>query len=131
MTFAALLRTESHRVRLACNGTAETATRNAYETTRTIVIAILLGIVGAALPIAGALYISWTLAVSAEEERLIAFANRAITRANSSLNEIGEVFQTISTAEFAPCSAAHIGEMRRLVFNTPSVAKSAFSKTAF
>lgn len=92
----------------------------------TIAIAVMLGIVGAALPIAGALYISWTLALNAEQDRLIASANRAITRANTSMAEIGDVFKTVSRSEAVPCSPEHIGEMRRLVFNAPTISEIGF-----
>lgn len=91
----------------------------------------MLGIVGAALPIAGALYISWTLAVSAEQDRLAVFARRTITRANKSLNEIGDALRTVSRSEAVPCSPAHIGEMRRLAFNNASVEEIGFFANGF
>lgn len=103
----------------------------AMKQPQTIAVAIMLGLVGAALPIAGALYISWTLSLNAEQERLVASANRAITRANLSMIEIGDVFKTVSRSESAPCSPEHISEMRRLVFNAPTIAEIGFFENGF
>jgi sensor c-di-GMP phosphodiesterase-like protein len=89
--------------------------------TRVIAIAVMLGVLGAALPIAGALYVSWSLALHAEQKRLSDFAGSVITRANKSLAEISDALVTISRSTEPPCSAGHIAEMRRLSFNTPSI----------
>ena len=89
--------------------------------TRVIAIAIMLGVLGAALPIAGALYVSWSLALHAEQKRLSEFAGRVITRADKSLAEISDALVTISRSTEPSCSAGHIAEMRRLSFNTPSI----------
>ncbi len=72
-------------------------------------------------------------ALAAERgERLIAFAGRAITRANSSLDEVGEVFHAISAARIrAMFCRSHVAEMRRLVFDTAVRRReSASSRTA-
>ena len=89
--------------------------------TRVIAVAVMLGVLGAALPIAGALYVSWSLALHAEQKRLSDFARSVITRANSSLAEIRGALVTISGSTEQPCSTGHIAEMRRLSFNTPSI----------
>ncbi|WP_426434293.1 EAL domain-containing protein [Bradyrhizobium genosp. P] len=88
---------------------------------RIIAIAILLGAFGAAMPIAAVAYVSWTLAVEAEQQRLSTFANRAITRANRSLNEISGALRTMVEFRGEPCSPDHIAEMRRLAMDTPTV----------
>ena len=88
---------------------------------RIIAIAILLGVFGAAIPIAGVVYVSWALAIEDEQERLSAFANRAITRANRSLSEIGAALRTMTEYRGQSCSHDHIAMMRRLTMNTPTI----------
>jgi sensor c-di-GMP phosphodiesterase-like protein len=88
---------------------------------RIIAVAVFLGVVGAALPMAGVLYVSWMLAHQAEQNRLSSFATRTIVRANKSLSQISEALHAISKSGAEPCSAAHIAEMRRVAFDTPSV----------
>ncbi|MBR0801718.1 EAL domain-containing protein [Bradyrhizobium jicamae] len=88
---------------------------------RIIAIAILLAAFGAAMPIAAVLYVSWNLAVGAEQERLSTFANRAITRANRSLGEISGALRAMTAFRGGPCSTDHIAEMRRLTMNTSTV----------
>lgn len=88
---------------------------------RIIVMAILLGVFGAAAPIATVLHLSWNLALKSEQERLATFADRAITRASRSLSEIGRALQTIVEFQGEPCSRDHIAEMRRLTMNMPTV----------
>ena len=88
---------------------------------RIIVVAILLGAFGAAIPLAAVLYVSWNLAIEAEQERLSAFSNRAITRANRSLSEVSAALRAMAAFRGEPCSPNHIMEMRRLTMNTPTV----------
>jgi sensor c-di-GMP phosphodiesterase-like protein len=88
---------------------------------RIIAVAVMLGVLGAALPITAALYISWTLAIDAEQDRLRSFADRTIVRANRSLAEVRNALQTISQSAVEGCSPQHIAQMRKLSFNTPSV----------
>jgi sensor c-di-GMP phosphodiesterase-like protein len=88
---------------------------------RIIVVAILLGALGAAIPLAAVLYVSWNLAIEAEQERLSTFADRAITRANRSLGEISAALRAMTDFRGEPCSPDHITEMRRLTMNTPTV----------
>jgi len=88
---------------------------------RVIAVAVMLGVVGAVLPIAGMLYVSWSLAFHAEERRLSDFAGKVIARANQSLSQISGALITISGSTAQPCSAEHIAAMRRMSFNTPSI----------
>lgn len=88
---------------------------------RVIAVAVLLGVLGAAMPIAAVLYVSWELAIDAEQDRLSTFANRAITRANRSFDEITTALRAIKASDAKPCSPEHIADMRRLTMNTPAV----------
>ena len=84
-------------------------------------VAIALAIIGAILPIAGMLYISWSFAVGAEQDRLALFAGHTIARANISMAEARDALHTISGSELKPCSPEHIAQMRTLTLDTPSV----------
>jgi sensor c-di-GMP phosphodiesterase-like protein len=88
---------------------------------RIVIVAIALAIIGAILPIAGMLYISWSFAVRAEEDRLALFADHAITRANISLTEARDVLHTMAGANLTPCSPEHIARMRTLALDALSV----------
>ena len=86
-----------------------------------IAVAVVLAIIGAVAPIAIMLHVSWTLAVKAEHDRLAAFANRAITRANRSYAETKDALHAIHRSDAEPCSTPHIERMRTLTIDTSSV----------
>jgi sensor c-di-GMP phosphodiesterase-like protein len=88
---------------------------------RIVIVAIALAIIGAILPIAGMLYISWSFAVSAEQDRLALFAGHTIARANISLAQARDALQSISSSDLKPCSPEHIARMRTLTLDSPSV----------
>ena len=88
---------------------------------RIVIVAVALAIIGAILPIAGMLYVSWSFAVSSEQDRLALFADRAITRTNISLTEARDVLHAMSGSDLKPCSPEHIARMRTLTLDTPSV----------
>ena len=90
---------------------------------RSVAVAVLLGVLGAAAPIAAALYVSWALAIGAEQDRLSLFAARTILRANGSLREVRDALDVASKFDATPCSAEHIAEMRLLTFNSPAIAE--------
>jgi sensor c-di-GMP phosphodiesterase-like protein len=86
-----------------------------------ILIAVFLALLGIALPIAGMLYLSWERAVSAEQARLLQYADNAIGRATLSFTEVGNALRTFDQLDIEPCSDAHIAMMRRITLNTRSV----------
>ena len=88
---------------------------------RIIMLAVLSAIVGVIVPIAGALYVSWTFAVQAEQERLALFANRAVTRAITSYDEAIGALRILNDSDLRSCSADHIALMRALTLNLRSV----------
>jgi sensor c-di-GMP phosphodiesterase-like protein len=88
---------------------------------RIVIVAIALAIIGAILPIAGMLYISWSFAVSSEQDRLALFAGDTIARANISLTQVRDALHTIAGSDLKPCSPEHIARMRTLTLDTPSV----------
>jgi sensor c-di-GMP phosphodiesterase-like protein len=88
---------------------------------RIVIIAVLLAVVGAIVPIAAMLYVAWALAVKAEQDRLASVADQAITRANLSYADAKKALQFINASNSEPCSAGHIAEMRALTMNTRAV----------
>ena len=88
---------------------------------RIVIVAIALALVGAILPIAGMLYVSWGLAVDAEQNRLTLFADQAIARANLSLTQARDALHMISGSNLEPCSPQHIDQMRTLTLDNPAV----------
>lgn len=88
---------------------------------RIIAIASLLALVGAVVPIAAMLWITWSLAVSDEKALLTTTAERVLTRANRATGDAQRTFEALADTRLAPCSPAHINQMRQLVFNTRSV----------
>jgi sensor c-di-GMP phosphodiesterase-like protein len=86
-----------------------------------IIVAVVLASLGAALPMAAMLYVSWHLAVKSEQDRLALFAGRAIIRANRSLAEVRTVLRAMADSTLTPCSTAHIQQMRRLAIGSRSV----------
>jgi sensor c-di-GMP phosphodiesterase-like protein len=88
---------------------------------RIIISAVFLATLGAILPILVMLYVSWTLAVKAERQRLELFADRAITRAEQSYDSVLDALRTIDRSDLVPCSPAHIGLMRKLAIDNTAV----------
>src|SRR5580700_9080507 len=88
---------------------------------RIVIVAIALAIIGAILPIAGMLYISWNFAVRAEQDRLAMFAGHTIARANISLTQARDALHTMSGSDLEPCSPEHIARMRTLTLDTPTI----------
>lgn len=86
-----------------------------------IIIATLLAVLGALLPISATLYLSWQRATDIESERLLSFAQRGLERARISLGDAGKALQAAQELSSAPCSTAHIRQMRLIEMNTRSI----------
>ena len=86
-----------------------------------IFVAVGLGLLGTAVPIAGAVYLSWQAAVADDTERLSQLADQAIDRTVFMFNQATQVLRTISASGYIPCSSDHIAEMRRLTMNARAV----------
>lgn len=67
------------------------------------------------------MWITWSLAVHDEQEELDIVAENVLARARRSTGQARTVLETLNARESGDCSPAHINEMRRLVFNTPSI----------
>ncbi|MDT2021817.1 EAL domain-containing protein [Methylocella sp. CPCC 101449] len=88
---------------------------------RIIAAAILLGLLGAIIPIAAMAYMSWRIAVGKEQDALNLLANQAIERAANTFKDARQALDEIKAAGLPPCSDAHIRHMRMIAINTPSV----------
>lgn len=86
-----------------------------------IIIATLLAVLGALLPISATLYLSWQRATDIESDRLLSFAQRGIERARISLGDAEKALQAAQALNSPPCSTTHIRQMRLIEMNTRSI----------
>lgn len=84
---------------------------------RVIAEAIILAFVGVLLPLSAAIYAAWALSVKAEKGRLELVASQAAARTHLSILNTAAMLRELDNQKLAPCSDAHIGEMRRLSIN--------------
>jgi sensor c-di-GMP phosphodiesterase-like protein len=88
---------------------------------RIIAVAVCLGLLGAAVPIAAMAYMSWVIAVEREQSRLELFAARTIMRATNTLADAKGALDAIAATSEVLCSEAHITGMRAQTVNTRSI----------
>lgn len=88
---------------------------------RIIMVAVTLAILGAALPMGAMFWVSWMRAVHEEQQSLVAVADRAITRARLSLDEVRNALHAAEIMEHPPCSTEHIARMRALTLQTHAI----------
>ena len=98
---------------------------------RVIVQAVLLALIGALVPILLIAYLSWLRTVEQEQARLERFADRTIQNTRDSIGLGVQAIQTMEAWRGTDCSPAHIGEMRRVAFNTLSVEEVGFFRDGF
>lgn len=84
---------------------------------RVIAEAILLAFVGVLLPLSAAIYAAWALSVNTEKGRLELVASQAAARTHLSILNTAAMLRELDNQKLAPCSDAHISEMRRLSIN--------------
>ncbi|MGU3492415.1 EAL domain-containing protein [Xanthobacteraceae bacterium A53D] len=94
----------------------EARTASGPRRSRIIIIAVLLAVIGAIMPIAAVLYASWSLALKTEQKQLQLFASRALSRADITFEEARRVLLASATTRAPPCSPEHLEQMRRLTF---------------
>lgn len=88
---------------------------------KVIAVAVVLAVLGTALPMTAMFYFSWMRTVHQEQKRLASFARHTIMRANFSLKQATDALRSADQFNLASCSKEHIAEMRKLVVNTRSV----------
>ncbi|MFC7289022.1 EAL domain-containing protein [Herminiimonas glaciei] len=98
---------------------------------RIIIIATLLAVVGALLPISATLYLSWLRATDIEAERLQGVAQRGLERARISLGDADKALKAAQQLNNTPCSAEHIRQMRIIAINTRSIEDLGYFENGF
>jgi len=90
---------------------------------RVIAAAIFLGLLGAIVPIAAMVYISWTITVEKQQDNLERVAEQTIMRASRTFEDAKLALGSLAYPRLPPCSPQHIARMRVIAFNTSSVAE--------
>jgi len=88
---------------------------------RVITTGIILGLLGAMIPIATMAYASWIIAVRKDQDILKTLADQAIQRASDTFRDAENALDEVEAARLPSCSNDHIELMRRLTINAPSV----------
>jgi sensor c-di-GMP phosphodiesterase-like protein len=89
-------------------------------------LAAILALLGAVIPIAAAWYFSWRFAVEAQQDSLAVYAGQTIARANAAFTEATDALRTISASTLEPCSHDHIARMRKMAIDTRSIDEVGF-----
>lgn len=87
---------------------------------RVIIGGTVLAVLAAAVPIAVMVYATWDRAVSVEQQRLHAIAERSLRRTEVSYQEALAALKSAEATVLPPCGAEHILRMQTLVMTTPS-----------
>jgi len=87
---------------------------------RVIIGGTVLAVLAAAVPIAVMVYATWDRAVSVEQQRLHAMAERSLRRTEVSYQEALAALKSAEATVLPPCGAEHIQRMQTLVMTTPS-----------
>ncbi|MCR8717061.1 EAL domain-containing protein [Stenotrophomonas indicatrix] len=87
---------------------------------RVIIGGTVLAVLAAAVPIAVMVYATWDRAVSVEQQRLHAIAERSLRRTDVSYQEALAALKSAEATVLPPCGAEHIQRMQTLVMTTPS-----------
>ncbi|WP_117191071.1 EAL domain-containing protein [Rhizobium terrae] len=88
---------------------------------RVIAVAILLGLLGAVIPIAAMVYISRAITVEKQQDSLARVAGQTIMRASRTFRDAKIALDSLAYPRLPPCSPQHIARMRVVAFNTISV----------
>ena len=88
---------------------------------RIIVTSVLVAVIGVAAPLSLAFYLSSVRAEQGEQERLRLLAGYALERAHRSIASAGVALRSADALDLAPCSEAHIQQLRRITITTRSI----------
>lgn len=79
-------------------------------------IAIFIGVISIALPVATSMYMAEKLNQAEQQERVDRIASEVLLRMDQVANETFEMFQQMKVASLnSPCSEENIARMRRIV----------------
>ncbi|WP_334174196.1 EAL domain-containing protein [Pseudoxanthobacter sp.] len=96
-----------------------------------IAVAVLLGILGAALPLAATAWIARYRALQDELGDLQQTAHNVLLRARRTAAQVDDTLKTIAASHLTPCSQPHIEEMRRLTAAAISVEEIGYFQGGF
>ncbi|MFA6070563.1 MAG: EAL domain-containing protein [Janthinobacterium sp.] len=88
---------------------------------RIIVTSVLVAVIGVAAPLSLAFYLSSVRAEQGEQERLRLLAGYALERAHRSIASASVALRSADALDLAPCSEAHIQQLRRIAITTRSI----------
>ncbi|KAB2689888.1 EAL domain-containing protein [Brucella intermedia] len=88
---------------------------------RIIAFGITMAVVVALIPIIAMTWVSYNVALHKEQERLAAVADRAVSRAITTFEEVHRTLDAIRGQMLEPCSPVHIEVMRDQTVNTMSI----------
>ena len=88
---------------------------------RIIIISVLVAVIGVAAPLSLAFHLSSARAELGEQERLRLFAAYALERAHRTIATASMALRSADALELAPCSEAHIQQLRRITITTRSI----------
>ncbi len=89
-------------------------------------VAIVLAVMGAAIPLIVMAWMSWQIAVRKELSYLSLFAQRVEFRAETTFSDARAVLVAMQDARLQPCSADHIARMRDATVNSSGVEEIGF-----
>ncbi|WP_035818841.1 EAL domain-containing protein [Janthinobacterium sp. RA13] len=88
---------------------------------RIIITSVLVAVIGVAAPLSLAFYLSSVRAEQGEQERLRLLAGYALERAHRSIASASMALRSADALELAPCSEAHVQQLRRITITTRSI----------
>ncbi|MGV8868367.1 MAG: EAL domain-containing protein [Janthinobacterium svalbardensis] len=88
---------------------------------RIIVTSVLVAVIGVAAPLSLAFYLSSVRAEQGEQERLRLLAGYALECAHRSIASASMALRSADALDLAPCSEAHIQQLRRIAITTRSI----------
>ena len=92
-----------------------------------IVGSVALGLIGLAVPLAGAWWYSWRSTVDWERASLADVAEQGLVRAQASIAEITDALRSLDAEPFGEeCDPAHIDRMQLVAFETRTIAEIGF-----
>ncbi|MDQ0322804.1 sensor c-di-GMP phosphodiesterase-like protein [Pararhizobium capsulatum DSM 1112] len=98
---------------------------------RIITLAVVLGIVGAALPVAVMAWLSWRVAEERELGILDVLARKVVNRAELTFAESYYAMDVLQKSGLVPCSNDHIARMRTETINVLSIEEIGYFENGF
>lgn len=85
---------------------------------RVLLFAVLLVVVGTAVPLAVAAYLAWQAAVATQEDRLERTADHTLANATGLFDDASQTLRELNHSDLPRCSPEHITQMRQLTIDS-------------